>query len=394
MPSALLRQNRNFRLHFIASVVSNLGDGVSVLAMPWLATLLTRDPFLISLVVTGGRLPWFLFSLPAGVWTDRADRRRMMVRADLVRTALTLLVIALILSVPALPQPAGAGPGPILALAGLSFLLGTAEVLRDNAAQTLMPQIVAPADLERANGQMWSAEQVMNQFIGPPLAGALIGLGIAVPFGLDAATFAMAAALIAMLNLPAQILPPRRAFLSELREGLVWLKDHALIRRLAIILGITNAVFTAAITMLALYSQEILGLGAFGHGLLLTAGAAGGVMAGLSGPWIAARFGPERAVHAAMIIFAASYLILGRRVNAVYRFLGWGMMPIGAVAGGLMVRFVEPLAGREAALTLPFLIAGTVTVTLTVYGFFRLRFPEEKRPGQSPGQSNREGAAS
>jgi len=70
------------------------------------------------------------------------------------------------------------------------------------------------------------------------------------------------------------------------------------------------------------------------------------------------------------------------------------MMPIGAVAGGLMVRFVEPLAGREAALTLPFLIAGTVTVTLTVYGFFRLRFPEEKRPGQSPGQSNREGAAS
>jgi len=433
MPSALLRQNRNFRLHFIASVVSNLGDGVSVLAMPWLATLLTRDPFLISLVVTGGRLPWFLFSLPAGVWTDRADRRRMMVRADLVRTALTLLVIALILSVPALPQPAGAGPGPILALAGLSFLLGTAEVLRDNAAQTLMPQIVAPADLERANGQMWSAEQVMNQFIGPPLAGALIGLGIAVPFGLDAATFAMAAALIAMLNLPAQILPPRRAFLSELREGLVWLKDHALIRRLAIILGITNAVFTAAITMLALYSQEILGLGAFGHGLLLTAGAAGGVMAGLSGPWIAARFGPERAVHAAMIIFAASYLILGLfpsramaviglfgdafggvlwnvvtvsyrqrvippallgRVNAVYRFLGWGMMPIGAVAGGLMVRFVEPLAGREAALTLPFLIAGTVTVTLTVYGFFRLRFPEEKRPGQSPGQSNREGAAS
>lgn len=415
MTASLLSQNRNFRLHFAASAVSNLGDGVSLLAMPWLATLLTRDPFLIALVVTGGRLPWFLFSLPAGVWTDRADRRRLMVRADLARTALTVAVIALALSVPALPRPDNGGTGPILALAALSFLLGTAEVLRDNAAQTLMPRIVTPADLERANGQMWSAEQVMNQFVGPPLAGALIGFGIALPFGLDAATFAIAAALIAMLKLPAEVPPPRRAFLSELREGLVWLKDHALIRRLAVILGITNAAFTAAITMLALYSQEILGLGAFGHGMLLTAGAAGGVLAGLFGPRIAARFGPGRTVHAAMIIFAASYLILGLfpsratavvglfgdafggvlwnvvtvsyrqrvipsallgRVNAAYRFLGWGMMPVGAVAGGLIVRFAEPFTGREAALTLPFLIAGLVTVGLTVYGFFRLRFPQ------------------
>lgn len=415
MTTALLRRNRNFRLHFMASAVSNLGDGVSVLAMPWLATLLTRDAFLISLVVTAGRLPWFLFALPAGVWTDRADRRRMMVRADLVRMGLTLGVIGLILSVPALPQPAGSGPGMILLLASLSFLLGTAEVLRDNAAQTLMPQIVAAGDLERANGQMWGAEQVMNQFVGPPLAGALIGFGIALPFGLDAATFAIAAALVAMLTLQPQALPARRAFLSELKEGFVWLKDHALIRRLAVILGITNAVFTAAITMLALYSQEILGLGAFGYGMLLTAGAAGGVLAGLAGPGIAARFGPERAVHAAMVIFSVSYLLLGLfpsrgmaviglfgdafggvlwnvvtvsyrqrvippallgRVNAIYRFLGWGMMPIGAMAGGLLVRMSEPVLGRESALLLPFTVAGAVTVLLTVYGVFRLRFPK------------------
>lgn len=415
MTTELLRRNRNFRLHFAAGAISNLGDGVSALAMPWLATLLTRDAFLISLVVTAGRLPWFLFSLPAGVWTDRADRRRMMVRADLVRMALTLGVIGLIGAVPALPQPAGSGPGMILLLAGLGFLLGTAEVLRDNAAQTLMPQIVAVGDLERANGQMWSAEQVMNQFVGPPLAGALIGFGIALPFGLDAASFAIAAALVAMLTLPAQALPARRAFLSEMKEGLVWLKDHALIRRLAVILGITNAVFTAAITMLALYSQEILRLDAFGHGMLLTAGAAGGVLAGLAGPGIAARFGPERAVHAAMVIFSASYLLMGLfpsrttavvglfgdafggvlwnvvtvsyrqrvipreilgRVNSVYRFLGWGMMPVGAMAGGLLVRISEPALGRESALVLPFMVAAGVTILLTLYGFLRIRFPE------------------
>ncbi len=96
MAGLLLRQNRNFRLLFSASAISNLGDGVSSLALPWFATLRTRDAFLISLVAMAGCLPWFLFALPAGVWTDRADHQQRMVRADMVRMFLSLGVIALI----------------------------------------------------------------------------------------------------------------------------------------------------------------------------------------------------------------------------------------------------------------------------------------------------------
>jgi MFS family permease len=415
MAGSLLRSNRSYRLHFAASAISNLGDGVSVLALPWLATLLTRDPVLIALVVTGARLPWFLFALPVGVWTDRADRRRIMVTADVVRTALTLGIVALTLALPGLPAGAGAGPGPVLVLAALAFLLGTAEVFRDNAAQTLMPSIVAPGDLERANGRMWSAEQVMNQFVGPPLAGALIAVGIAWPFGLDAATFAIAAALVAGLKLPPRRPPPRRSFRADLSEGLVWLWGQPLIRRLAVILGLTNAVYTAAMAMLALYAQELLGLTSVGMGLLLTAGAAGGVTAGLVGPWIARRIGATNTTHLGILIFGASYLALGLcpclpvavvalfgdafggvlwnvvtvsyrqrvippdllgRVNAVYRFLGWGMMPVGALAGGVAVRLLEPLVGRESALTLPFLFAGLFTFLLAAYCLVRIRFPD------------------
>ena len=431
MAGLLLRHNRNFRLLFSASVVSNLGDGVSALALPWFATLLTRDAFLISLVAMAGRLPWFLFALPAGVWTDRADRRRLMVRADIARMALTLGVIALVLSAPALPMAAGAGTGMILTLAALTFLLGTAEVLRDNAAQTILPALVAAGDLERANGQMWSAEQVMNQFVGPPLAGALIALGVALPFGLDATTFAIAAALVCMLVPPPQKLPPRRAFLSELKEGFVWLRGHPLILQLAVILGVTNAAFTAAMVMLALYAQELLGLGAFGYGMLLTAGAAGGVLAGLAGPAIATRFGALPTVLASLGVFAVAYLALGLRptvpvaaaglfcdafagvlwnivtvsyrqrvvpgdilgrVNSIYRFFGWGMMPIGAVVGGALVSLCEPSLGREAALTVPFLMAGIVTAGLLVYAALRLSFPRSSaktgfHPGSRPGQA-------
>ena len=89
---------RNFRLLFSASAVSNLGDGVSALAVPWLATLITRDPMLIAAVAFATRLPWLLFSIPAGVWTDRVDRRRLMVQADLFRMLLTFGIVAMILS--------------------------------------------------------------------------------------------------------------------------------------------------------------------------------------------------------------------------------------------------------------------------------------------------------
>lgn len=288
-------------------------------------------------------------------------------------------------------------------------------MLRDNAAQTILPSIVAAADLERANGQIWSAEQVMNQFVGPPLAGALIALGIAVPFGLDATTFAVAAALVWMLMLPAHAPPPRRAFLSELSEGFVWLRGHRVILQLAVILGITNAVFTAAMVILALYSQELLGLGAFGYGLLLTAGAAGGVLAGLAGPAIAARFGALRTVLASLGVFGIAYLALGLwptipivatalfcdafagvlwnivtvsyrqriiprdilgRVNSIYRFFGWGMMPMGAVIGGLLVSLLEPNIGRQAALLVPFLLAGVITSGLFIYAALCVRLPD------------------
>ena len=87
MSDGLLWSNRNYRLLLSGSAVAKLGDGVAAVAMPWLATLLTRDPLMISAVATAEYLPWLLFALPAGVWTDRTDRRPLMIRADCARLA-------------------------------------------------------------------------------------------------------------------------------------------------------------------------------------------------------------------------------------------------------------------------------------------------------------------
>ena len=151
MTAPLLIRNRNYRLLFAAGALTNLGDGMVALALPWLATMLTRDPVAIAAVAAAGRLPWLIFAVPAGVIVDRTDRRKLIARADLLRAALVGAILVLALS--------GPSSAAVWLLAGLAFLLGAAEVLRDNAAQTMLPSIVRHDDLEAANGQLWSAEQ-------------------------------------------------------------------------------------------------------------------------------------------------------------------------------------------------------------------------------------------
>src|SRR5690606_34464802 len=127
-----------FRRLFAATLVSNLGDGMATIAYPWLASAVTRNPALIALVAVAQRLPWLVFSLPAGVIIDRVDRRRLMVSMDLVRGVLTLGIAFAVLGEQAgLPGPdaldtaTGTRSGLYAVLLAATLLLGMAEVLRD-----------------------------------------------------------------------------------------------------------------------------------------------------------------------------------------------------------------------------------------------------------------------
>ncbi|HSP29826.1 MAG TPA: MFS transporter, partial [Ilumatobacteraceae bacterium] len=100
------RLGRNYFRLFSASTISNLGDGIGVVAYPWLASAITRNPLLIALVAVVQRLPWLLFSLPAGVITDRHDRRSLMLWSNAARGAITLFVAFVVLA------RQGALPGP------------------------------------------------------------------------------------------------------------------------------------------------------------------------------------------------------------------------------------------------------------------------------------------
>lgn len=403
MTTSLLMRNRNYRLLLTAGSLTNLGDGMVALALPWLASLITRDPLAIASVAAAGRLPWLFFSIPAGVIVDRTDRRMLIVRADLFRAA-TVFAILLV----ALSEPAAA---TIWVLTGLAFVLGSAEVLRDNAAQTILPSIVAQSDLEAANGQMWSAEQLTGQFIGPPLAGVLIASGIGLPFGIDVAALVLAAGLIWLITTqPYQA--SRARFFSALTEGVGYLRSDPMLLRLAIVLGVANFLATATITVQILFAQDVLGLSEVAYGFVLSVQALGAIAGSLSAPYLIAKLGMNRCLFLSIGIWAIGYGTVGLsssvftmatalfaviaaamvwnvitvswrqrripsallgRVNSIYRFFGWGSMPLGALAGGGIVWLLEDSAGREIALRAPFLMAAVCCAALFAYAVSHLR---------------------
>lgn len=403
MTQPLLVRNRNYRLLFTAGALTNLGDGMVALALPWLASVITRDPLAIAAVAAAGRLPRLLFSIPAGVVIDRTDRKKLIARADLMRAAIVTAILALALGAP--------GPEAVWVLTGLAFLLGSAEVLRDNAAQTILPSIVAGSDLETANGQLWSVEQLAGQFLGPPIAGFLIALGIAVPFGLDAAALVLAAGLVWLIALD----PHGRsdtAFWAALREGVGFMRADPPLLRLAIMLGLANFLATATITVQVLFAQDVIGLSPAGYGVVLSVEALGAIVGSLTAPLMVRHFGLHPCLFLSVGVWAIGYGIVGStssgvvmaaalfavlaggmlwnvitvswrqrripsallgRVNSIYRFFGWGSMPLGALAGGAVVAALEEDWGREMALRAPFLLASLCCLGLVVYAMARLR---------------------
>ena len=393
---------------FVASSgLTNLADGVALVVWAWMATLLTRDPLLIALMPVALRLPWFVFALPAGIVTDRVDRRRLILAMDMVRAGAFAAAAATLAALP-LPDPpldGLAAPGLFAALLASALAVGAAEVFRDNAAQTMMPALVPPEDLERANGKLWSVELVGNVLVGPVIGAFLIAAAVWLPFALNACAFILAALLIPR---PPRRRPPAagtRDWRAELREGWAFLRGSPLLRLLAVVTGAWNLLHQMAMIALVLHVRENFGLGVRAYGLILAAGAVGGIAAGFLAGRISARLGPGTTARW-MILFSSLGLaaiplapngwilaailavfefcgvtwntvsvshrqrtvpdaLLGR-VNSIYRLFAWGMMPLGLVLSGLAVRWAGAFVGRPEALLVPFAAAAAGSMLLTL----------------------------
>jgi predicted MFS family arabinose efflux permease len=378
----------DFTKLWIASTVSNAGDGVTLAAGPLLLASLTSDPALIAGAVFVQQLPWLLFSLLSGAAVDRVDRRRLVVVVDLARG----LVIA------GLAGAVWAGAGSIAVVYAALFLLGTGKTLADNASNALIPDVVAEGDLPRANARLVTVFLLGNQLGGPPLGAYLFAAVAALPFGLDAASFVVAAALIASTRTaPIKSAPAeKRPLRAEIGEGLRWLWRHRVLRMLALSLCLMNLTLTGTMAIYVLYARERLGLGEAGFGLLLSATAIGGIPGSALASSLVNRWGATTLMRVGLVIETLTHLSLAvarsawhagvtlvlfgvhavvwsvitrsvrqrevpadlrGRVNSVYLLLSIGGSALGALAGGVVA--------RDLGVTAPFWMAFGLMALLT-----------------------------
>jgi MFS family permease len=383
---------RNFTKTMVASGFANLADGVLWVALPLLAVRLTRSPLLIAGVTVAARLPWLLAPV-AGAFADRLDRRQSMVRVNLVRFVLLGgLALAVAVDVATLPM-----------LYVVAVLLGVGETLFDTSAQSLLPAVVDREDLTRANSRLYAVELVANTFIGPPLGGLLAAAGLALALGLPAAAYLVGAGFLALLAGSFRAVGAGPAGSTRLRdevaEGTRFVWRHPVLRPLAIMLGLQNMAFSAAFSVFVLFAVAPgpMGLSDAGYGVLTATLGVGSLL----GSWLAAgverRLGRVRTLVLSIVLNGVSLVVpvvtalpvpigtsmlasgagivfwnvvtvslrqritpdrLLGRMNASYRLVGWGTIPLGAALGGVLA---EALGLRGA-----FLVAALVTFTVLI----------------------------
>lgn len=388
-------RNHAFSALWTAAALSYCGDGVILGAAPLAAATLTSDPRLIAGLTVAATLPWALFSLVSGAVVDRVDRIRLMWRIDVLRAA--------VMAVPALSFVLGK-PNIYLLLACF-FSLGTAETFFANAAQAALPSVVPTHNLRAANGKLQGAELVLTQLLGPPLGGALISAAVVLPFAVDSASFLLSAVLLMSIGRPRQSAvpvsptrPAREPLGRQIAVGMRWLWGHSQFRLLAILTGLVNLLTEATLSVLVIFSRDVMGTGPVGFGNLLAVAGLGGVVASVVGPLLSARLGDRRTlllalqlqwvtqlaiwgsprlfVVASALAVAAFGIVLWNvvavslrqtlvpvdlcgRVNSVYRFVAWGTIPLGAAMGGA----AAALIGTRALFLWSGLLLGAVSIS-------------------------------
>jgi MFS family permease len=378
-----------FHKLWAASTLSNLGDGVALVAAPLLAATLTRDPAFVAGLAFAQRLPWLLFALLSGALADRLDRRNAMVMVGVFRALLIgALGIAVLLDRVTIPL-----------LYAIFFLLSTGETLFDTASASVLPAVVQREELPKANARLAGTMTVTNQFIGPPLGGFLFVTAASVPFLVGAGGLGAAAVLILMLR--GSFRPARgegtapTALWADIAEGVRWLWQHRLLRTVALALALLNVTLVAQVSIMVLFAREHLGLGPVGYGVLVATYGVGGVVGSLVAGRVIERLGAGTVLRLAIVIEAAtpavialtrSSLLVGAmlvffgchavvwgtllrslrqeltpdylrgRVESVYRLIEFGGAAPGALLGGLLAAHV--------GLTAPFWFGAIVGILL------------------------------
>ena len=208
---APLRQ-RDFRLLWTGMCASLLGDGAFIVALAWQVYQLSDAPTAMGVVGVAMTVPTIVFLLVGGALSDRLDRRRLMLAADVARllAAASLAVLTV------------TGTLEIWHVALLVAVYGTGQAFFAPAFDAIVPDLVPGDQLAQANALDQLIRPIALRMVGPALGGVLVGVfGAAAVFALDAASFGLSALALLLIRASAGVRVPsdQSSLLGDLREG-------------------------------------------------------------------------------------------------------------------------------------------------------------------------------
>jgi MFS family permease len=298
---ARLRQNRDFRLLATGRVTSQLGDQLQFLALPLLVVNLTGSAAHAGLVLGAQTVVYLAFGLIAGALADRWDRKRTMIACDLGRAALTATIpLADVIGTLTMPQ-----------LYGVAIANGVLGTLFGAASSSALPNIVPNRQLPQALGALGAIGNTVR-IAGAAVAGAAYGLGRAVPFAANVASFLVSAATVHAISSSfqrdetARKAPTPRAVLRDIREGLAWLRHQRVIRTLALLDAGDALRYGAGYLLIITLAQQLAGTPTQ-IGIVFTGAALGALLGNLVAPRLTRRFALGRLSIAMLWIEALAF---------------------------------------------------------------------------------------
>ena len=395
--SQSLPLGHDFTRIWSASLITNLVDGVLRLAAPLLAVSLTEDPILIGALTALGLLPWLFFAIPIGAIVDRVDRRKALVLGNSLRAVIALF-IAFAVSQDFIN---------IWLLLIAVFLFGICEVLVDTTSQAVLPQILDKSNYERGNSRLQISEVIVSQFAGAPLGGLIYAVSIALPFFFSTTGFILAGLLILLSPFENEINARKKGEIEQERLGLKgdikfalkYLYQDKQIFSIVVITTLLGFFYSLSNAIAPLFILKELNVPPALFGVVLAIGGFGALIGSIAAPMASRYLGRGRAL--AINVFFASLLVifiglspnayffvavsiligftisvwnillmslyqslippeLYGRIHGARRTIVWGLMPIGALLGGLMAR---------GGLRLPFLIGGSIATLIALFSY-------------------------
>ena len=371
-PTGGLWGNADFLKLWTGQSISELGSQVSALAIPWLAAVgLHASPIEFSLLGVLGFLPFILFALPAGAWVDRLQRRPILIVGDASRAVLLGLI----------PVLWATGLLRMWQLLVLQFVIGVFTVFFDVAYQSYLPSLIDNEHLVDGNAKLQLTVSVA-QVGGPSMTGALIG-AVTAPYAIigDAASFVVSTLFMIPIK-RREALPersehePKPKMLPELKEGVRYVVHHRYLKWIALCTGSSNFFGSIAFAVGVLYMARVLEMSSLAAGVVMAGFGVGALVGALATPRFQKAVGVGRAIWIPAVMFSvagfafplapqsfpvpvllAGTLLFGiggmaynitqvslrqaitpermqGRMNASMRWIVWGTMPIGSLAGG------------------------------------------------------------